>query len=372
MFELNWDSLGSCEQKLAQSCGLYPDWRKASEAIDEGADAALAGPLLSVLSESDQEEDALKCAQLLIEKGALPEDTPVEGLSALERAAQHGRHALCQMLSKHCGNKSINKALARAVEQADADLIIILCEAGGRVHGSTHDGRRYLNVLASNNQLSGQAALEALVNCGADVNEQDEHNRTALCTAAAYGSLSSVKTLLYLGATVNRRGPHGYMALDFALGTSLQRKLGSKDGLGHQHVLCAQELLRAGAQVDRAIDQISDLSRLWKSSEYFEPSWFDALVQLGAQPTAFADSMEGLLRVCSSVGQEAEGYKLAQWALAHGVPPNLRASDGLLPWEAAQRFGKNRLAGLLLSASDGESLVNQLESDERGTRSGCL
>jgi len=67
--------------------------------------------------------------------------------------------------------------------------------------------------------------MEALVECGADVNFKDSTGKTALCTSAEKGQLEGVQILLKNGADINFKDTNGKSALDLASTTQVQNAL---------------------------------------------------------------------------------------------------------------------------------------------------
>jgi ankyrin repeat protein len=122
-------------------------------------------------------------------------------------------------------------------------------------------------------------AVEDLLNKGADVNEKDSLDETALMTAASRGHTDIVELLIEKGANVNEKGKFGDTALMFAAlngHTKIVKLLiekganvNEKTGNGHTalmsaaiggHKKIAKLLIEKGADVDIAIEGIEKLA----------------------------------------------------------------------------------------------------------------
>jgi ankyrin repeat protein len=96
-----------------------------------------------------------------------------------------------------------NTALARAVARGQLAAVELLLEAGAdpQVRGSDGD-----TLLGSAAFVEDAALMQRLLETGIDVNEPDENGFTPLMGACYQGDLHSVKLLVQAGADLNARG----------------------------------------------------------------------------------------------------------------------------------------------------------------------
>jgi HEAT repeat protein len=105
-------------------------------------------------------------------------------------------------------------ALMFASEAGYADIVRLLVASGAAVDAvGTSSGNLDVNLLTAPPLVIASAngqdsTVQALLDCGADINIRTADGRTALMWASSYGLLSTVQTLLARGADVNAIAEH--------------------------------------------------------------------------------------------------------------------------------------------------------------------
>ena len=165
-------------------------------------------------------------------------DARLNGFTALQAAAMHGREAVVQRLIAAGANvNAVNAgdgltALLLAASFGHGAIVDRLLAAGADVNAVLEDG---ISVLMSAAEEGYLAVVNRLLDAGALVNAVDNHGRTALLLTASHGHGAIVDRLLAAGADVNAADEDGDSALIVA----------AKQG----HEAVVARLLRAGANV---------------------------------------------------------------------------------------------------------------------------
>ena len=146
--------------------------------------------------------------------------TAGRGDTRLADAAMQGNRDRVRSLLKQAADMNAAQAdgmtaLHWAAYQDDLQMMKLLLAAGANVKAATRVGRITPLFLSCAN--GNPAALEALLQAGADPNSVNANGTTALMIAASSGNPDAVGVLLDHGASVKaKEGAHGQTALMFA------------------------------------------------------------------------------------------------------------------------------------------------------------
>ena len=179
-------------------------------------------------------------ARLLIERGAsVHGDGEKNSISPLTQAAMRGQIEMVNLLLDSGANVNGSESdmmppLNFAITRNDADMTRLLLERGAEQKSSSGgmaavmakdkpEVAELLKAARANDwhvlaETGDAAGLLAQINAGADVNQTDAYNRTALQRAAQKGRLEAVQVLLDHGADANHAGTGGLTALIAAVG----------------------------------------------------------------------------------------------------------------------------------------------------------
>ena len=185
------------------------------------------------------EHNKVKCAELLIKKGANLETPDTEGRSPLWIAAQVGHKAMVQLLldrgaNVEAANKKGTTPLFIAVEYGHEDVVQLLLDRGANVGAENKKGFTPLTMAAAH---GNDKMIEILLDV-ANVEAVNSGVLTPLFFAAKKGRDTMVNLLLDRGANVDAAAKDGSTPLFVA----------AEEG----HDAVVQLLLDRGANVDAA------------------------------------------------------------------------------------------------------------------------
>ncbi|MFO7957174.1 MAG: ankyrin repeat domain-containing protein [Candidatus Brocadiia bacterium] len=161
---------------------------------------------------------AYDSVQLLLEKGADPNQAGRDGRTALYWAARGFDRRMARLLLEHGARTDIGDAetgrtpLHVAAWYGDADMAALLLEHGAST--KIRDGSwTPLHYAAA---YGGPETVKVLLEHGADVSAGDDRDQTALNWAADKGRVDTMEVLVEAGADVNAVGSQGWSALHHA------------------------------------------------------------------------------------------------------------------------------------------------------------
>ena len=184
-------------------------------------------------------------------------------LDTLRALLDHGAHI-------DATRKDGTNALLRACNTGQSESVVFLLEAGANVNIVKPNGNTILHVAVKNN--CSNAALQAIILHGANINSVNNNSETALILACYVAQAESVKVLLEMGADPNISDSRDYTSLHAAIhgqctDQTLQEIITHKVLLNAQdtsgktalHLACSyrlqslvQVLLTAGANPNKA------------------------------------------------------------------------------------------------------------------------
>lgn len=184
--------------------------------LDEPIDDDKNTFLISVAGRSVQ------LTQFLLAHGASPNQPNSRGQTALHVAAQHGSIAIVRQLLQAGATVDVasldgTTALMLAAENGFPDVVNVLLERGADPSATTSLGWTaiHLAVLSSKTQ-SQSACIQALLEAGADIDEETNGGKTPLILASALGLIEVVEMLIACGADIHARTVDGATALMLA------------------------------------------------------------------------------------------------------------------------------------------------------------
>jgi ankyrin repeat protein len=295
--------------------------------IDQGADAAWRSEhnhksLLYVAAEAGH-EDMLK---MLVEKGFDTNDSADHWVGRYRERHRFTRTAL---------EAASAKGAVAAVE--------VLIEAGAEIGIRGYQGRTALHLAAKHGHDS---VVSTLLRSGAGIDAHDDFGKTALHLAAEVGHDSVVTTLLRAGAGIDAHDDIGKTALHLAALS------------GHNSVVTT--LLEAGAVIN-TIDHLG-----WTASHHAafnrHKETVTMLIQSGSDINARTNSGETALHLVARSAQEGESLwtdemessdqvedlEVAQLLLKQGANIQATNVDGINPLHLAAREGYPKITGLFL------------------------
>jgi ankyrin repeat protein len=159
-------------------------------------------------------------AQLLINQEADLHAIDSTGSTPLHHAVWKGSRSCVELLlnqgaNVHQGNKQGDTALHWAAWFNDVPMGQQLLRHGAAINGTNIDG---LTPIQRTRDLKGvDSFVRMLIQHGADIHWKDHHvGRSALLFAAEDGCIASVRALLEAGANVQDNDIHGYTSLHYA------------------------------------------------------------------------------------------------------------------------------------------------------------
>jgi ankyrin repeat protein len=317
-------------------------------------------------------------AFFLLETGADPEIHLKDSeRTALLEAAKTGCYRIVRFLvEREIGYKESSwggDALCAAIECGHTATASFLIHQGADLEWRReHDGKSLLYVAA---EVGDENLLKMLVEKGLDPNDSVNNYRedpcqsvqTALGAASAHGTSAAVEVLIEAGADISSRGYQGRTALHLAA--------------QHGHDSAVTTLLRAGA----AVNSLDDLgwTALHHAADNGHTETVTMLIQSGSDINARANSGETALHVVARSAQASrkspsgrlrklkdvdlprqrqdKDLKMAQLLLKRGANVQATNLDGLTPFHLAAREGNAEITGLFV-----EHVIDIDATDESG------
>ena len=266
--------------------------------------------------------------EMLLSRGADPNEKDISGRTSLHIAARKGRPKLIVLLLKH--GIDVN------VSARDLSNSIPLCHAGSRqaaeiliANGADLSWRDESGgtVLHSLVRRGTTNATEAIIEHGVDVNAQNNFGSTALHITAVHGSKKMAEVLVAKGANLDIKDNKGF--------TPLARKMKFVRGLGAYAKDFAKFLIRSGAQY--TINDVAWLGDLERFSELLErnPTLADYVNSMDNEPVLFA----------AIYGGNSDIFKLL---LAKGAKLDVRGKHMESPLFAASYIGNSYALRILM------------------------
>jgi ankyrin repeat protein len=223
-------------------------------------------------------------------------------------------------------------ALAAAARAGDHDAAVALIESGADVNEQAADGATALLWASHRGDVD---LVERLIAAGADPNIPNEFGALALQEAAAEGDAEIVRLLLAAGADLESKTAEGQTALMAIART------GSIDA--------ARALIDAGAEVNAVESWGGQTALMWAAAQH-QPEMIAFLISKGANPNAQATARDWERRVTSEprIKEMPSGgftpllyaarqgcTECARELIKGGADPDLADPDGVTPIIAA-------------------------------------
>ncbi len=267
-------------------------------------------------------------ADLLLSRGADPNEMDISGRTCLHVAARKGDVELIELLIKH--GMDVN------VRAHDSSRSIPLCHAGSRqaaevliAEGADLSWKDKSGgiVLHSLIRTGTTDAAEAIIEHGVDVNAQNNFGSTAIHVTAEHGSRKMAEVLVARGANLNIKDNKGF--------TPLARKMKFVHGSGVYAKDFAKFLIRSGAQY--TINDVAWLGDLARFTELLDtdPALVNYVDPLDREPVLFA----------AIYGGNSDIFELL---LAKGVKLDAKGTQMESPLFAASYAGNSDALKLLI------------------------
>ncbi|MEM1211738.1 MAG: ankyrin repeat domain-containing protein [Planctomycetota bacterium] len=259
-----------------------------------------------------------------------------------------------------------NTPLMAAAEAGNVPAIRMLIEAGMAVDGTSPRLERTPLFLAV--MKKRRAAIEVLIEAGADVNTQDQYGTSALATAARQGDPQIVRLLIEAGARLDVADSDGRTVMMRALEDvepvtlGVLMELGGADQLeALESPLIAAVLRRDHEAAKRLLDGGADPDMLIR----FRPDDSGQTALLLAASLGDAAAVELLLTAGADPNRELGGHssespllrairrghaEVAKRLLAAGAEVNARNFAGLTALHYAARYGHAGLIPRIIEA----------------------
>jgi ankyrin repeat protein len=318
--------------RLALDCGADPD--RASANGDT--------PLLACATAG-----SVAVAEALAAAGASLQSRDPEGRTALHRAAGQNHEELLVWLLAHgaevdARDSNGETALMRAPTRS---AVMALCDAGAAVQAATGEGVTALHFAARYGRSevvhgllsrgadpdaatgmgetplhyavlanAGTDCMAALLDAGADIDEETDEGVTALMVAARTAHLDMVEWLLDHGAGVDARTVTGDTALIMA---SDGRNEWARDfSFNSRLEQCLRRLVQAGADINAANDM--GVTAVYAATWGFDAGRVSCLLELGADPNIADRDGRTPLSVAQAKGHAAMVEALTSAARTKG------------------------------------------------------
>jgi len=313
---------------------------------------------------------------LLVQRGADINARDMKGMSAFHSAAASGQEQLVECLLTagadinavdHCGKTPIYLA----VEHGYSKVIKILAQHGANVGLRDLDGRSALHWAADNQQ--GEAMIQVLAACGADVDIADNvNNSSPLHLAAARGFVNSCLCLLQCGANIRAKDVHKRTAIHIAAHCCREGVLRALiaapgasckdlDSLGRTalHLACeagnlpiARICIQAATPVN--VVDAHGLTALHLASKSGVPQLVHYMCAQGAAPDVQSDSLHQSPLHKAAISGNGSDAILA--LLRAGAHHGARDSSGATALIAAAQVGDAAAVAMLTRAVEGDGL----------------
>ena len=186
---------------------------------------AAASPLLmgarSAWSLADAAEQGRQdSVRSLLEKGTDPNQSQVDGMTALHWAVYHDDLTTARLLVESgaitgAGNRYGVTPLSLACENGNAEMVELLLRAGANPNAALRGGETPLMTAARTGRVG---AVKSLLAHGAEVGAREGiGGQTALMWAAAEGHTEVIRALVAAGANIHARLLSGFTPLLFAV-----------------------------------------------------------------------------------------------------------------------------------------------------------
>lgn len=270
-----YDAAVMHERTLRRAAGLA-----AAAVLASAAAAAAERPLIEAVRAGDA-----AAVRGLLARGADPGAPETDGTTALHWAAHHDHGEIAGLLldagaAVDAANRYGVTPLALASVNGGAAMIARLLDAGADPNRPNPEGETPLMTAA---RTGGADAVGTLLARGAEVDAVEGwRGQTALMWAAAQNQTAAVEALLDAGADPRARSGRGFTPLLFA----------AREG----HVDVLEALVRAGADVDDALPS-NGMSALVLAVYNAQYDFAKALLDRGADPDAAGNGWTALHQV---------------------------------------------------------------------------
>ncbi len=266
--------------------------------------------------EYGSQEDGVRVAQLLLERGVDVNASDKDHWTPLHSASYYGR----------------------------SEIVRVFLDHGADVNAENHEGETPLELVARGKDHSkgdGVRVAQLLLDRGADVKAQPKGHWTPLNWASYYGKPDMVRVLIDHGATVNLNAENGLLR------TPLQDVSRGEYESQDDGVRVAQLLLERGADVNA--QDINRETPLHFASSSGRIEIARVLLDHGAIAIAEASEGETPLHAISRGKYDSQdGIRLAQLLMERGVDANKPDKDHDTPLHYACYSGKLDIARELL------------------------
>ena len=261
------------------------------------------------------QEDGVRVAQLLLERGADVNGRRNDHQTPLHLASYYGNVEIVRLILDHGADPEVN------------------AEGEKPLHRVSYGKYR--------SQEDGVRVAQLLLERGADVNGRRNDHQTPLHLASYSGNVEIVRLLLDHGADPEANA-EGVMAEKPMHKVSYGKYRSEEDG-----VRVAQLLLERGADVNTRRNDHQTPLHLASYSGNVEI--VHLLLNNGADPEANAEGEKPLHRVSYGECRSKEGgVRVAQLLLKRGADVNIRCNDHQTPLHFAAYFGNVEIVRLLL------------------------
>src|SRR6266702_3108630 len=291
--------------------------------LDHGANANTESengenPLHKVCgnSQSKSQEDGVRVARLLLERGVDVNAQRKDKWTPLHLASYHWK----------------------------SDIVRLLLDHGANANAETDNGDSPLHKVSQGKyepQEHGVCVAQLLLERGVDVNAQRKDKWTPLHVASRNGNPGIIRLLLDHGANANTVSENGDNPLHKVCGNSEDKS--QEDGV---HIV---RLL-----LERGVDVNAQPKHKWTplhfASYYGKLETVRLLLDHGAAVSAETDNGDNPLHKVSqgTYASEDAGSDVARLLLQHGADVNAKARSGGTPIDSATRHQRFKLAQLLL------------------------
>lgn len=300
--------------------------------------------------------------ELLLSKGANPNERDVYGQSSLDIAAEKGHAHLIKILVEYgAGIKGEKNEFGHPplCYASNAQVAEALIANGADVNWRNERGATPLHSIAGHGVTT---AAEVVLTHGADINAKDKWGNTPLHRAANWGEKEMIELLIAKGADINAENRRGETPLNRAVmgdwGTKEERKAIAKLLISHGANFTIYDVVWIGdlAKVRRLLESSKSLAND-TSNAYKEPVLFAAiheghsgiaelLLDNGARLNVKDRYKEPPLHAASYAGHK----NVVALLLRKGADVNEKGAHGelALHWAAVKGYGE--IAEVLVEA----------------------